>query len=82
MSEDHGLVKTRSGIDLLHSFREVTEEIDATPALLRDLAARRRELARGILACYGWDEAVTRMGVSGQTLAELTFQPTGTGVTI
>lgn len=73
MSGDCGDVKTRSGEDLLDRLREVTEEIDGTPARLKALALRRRELARALVQFYGFDGTVARTGLSSQVLASLTW---------
>lgn len=69
--DDHSDVKTRSGEDLLAWFREVTEEIDGTPARLRTLGARRRELARGLIQAYGPHNAAERAGVTPGVMAYL-----------
>jgi hypothetical protein len=71
---DYGDVKTRSGEDLLTWFREVTEETGGTPARLRTLALRRRELAMALVQVYGFGEAANLMGVSQLTLAALAME--------
>jgi hypothetical protein len=73
MSDDYDDVMTRSGKDLLVWFQEVTEEIDGTPARLKALALRRRELARSLVQFYGFDEAAAKAGLSQQVLASLTW---------
>lgn len=65
--------RSYSGEDLVAWFREVTEEIDGTPARLVSLALRRRELARGLIQVYGVEVAAERVGVSGRTLAALNW---------
>jgi hypothetical protein len=60
-----------TGEDLLAWFREVTEEIDGTPARLKILARRRRELARDLIALHGFEEAERLTGTSQWTLASL-----------
>jgi hypothetical protein len=52
-------------------FREVTEEIDGTPARLKVLAARRRELAWTLIQAFGVDAAAQRAGVAPGVLAYL-----------
>lgn len=72
---DDGTEKTYSGRDLVVWFHEVTEEIDSMPARLRELAARRRELARDLVQVYGFDETANMVGLSELTLAALTVAP-------
>jgi hypothetical protein len=73
--------KTRSSQDLVAWFREVTTEIDETPARLRALAARRRELAKQLVQVYGFDEAAKQVGLSELTLASLASEYRPEGVT-
>lgn len=69
------------GMDLLAWFREVTEEIDGTPARLRMLALRRRDLAQQLVQVYGFGEAAERMGVGQHTLASFMAIPAAHAVT-
>lgn len=72
-------VKTYGGEDALVWFREVSEEIDDTPARLKVLAARRRELARTLIQALGVHTAAERAGVTPGVLTYLAAESWNAG---
>jgi hypothetical protein len=72
-------VKTYSGEDAVAWFREVSEEIDDTPARLKILAARRRELARTLVQAFGVHTAAERAGVTPGVLLYLAAESWNAG---